>query len=48
VSLNAQEAAATKEELKRNFELSGRSIEQVAADVGTSPEHVEAVLRLEA
>lgn len=48
MSLNAQEAMATKEELKRNLELSGRSIEQVAADLGTSPEHVEAVLRLDA
>lgn len=46
MSLTKTEQSATRQELRTNFELSGLSLEQVAAALQTTPAHVSDVMDL--
>ncbi|GEP25100.1 MAG: DUF2316 family protein [Lentilactobacillus diolivorans] len=46
MSLTADEAAATRDELQKNFDLAGVSLERAAKDLHSTPEHIQAVLNL--
>ncbi|MCT4488321.1 DUF2316 family protein [Levilactobacillus parabrevis] len=46
MSLTAMEKRATKRELQENFELSGLSVAQAAADLQTTPTYLQRVLDL--
>ena len=45
--LTAEQEEATRIQLRENLEKSGLTIEQVSADLGTTPEYIEQLLRLE-
>lgn len=44
--LTGDEAAATKQELQSNFDLSGITLEMAAADLKSTPEHIQDVMNL--
>lgn len=46
MSLTISEEQATRKELQANFKLSGLTVDQVAADLQTTPDYVDAVLEL--
>ncbi|MFC6181834.1 DUF2316 family protein [Lactiplantibacillus daowaiensis] len=46
MSLTEAEQRATKQDLQQNFDRTGLSLGQVAADLKTTPAHVRAVLAL--
>lgn len=48
MSLNPQEVQATKKEFQQNLALSGLSIEQIAADLKTTPIVIQQLLVLQA
>ena len=47
MSLTPQQEEDTRRELKENFEKSGVSLKQIAADLGTSTEYIVQLFRLE-
>lgn len=47
MSLTKKQEDDTRKELKENLDKSGVTIEQTAADLGTTPEYIEQLLRLE-
>ena len=44
--LTSDEAAATKQELQGNYELSGINLQMAAVDLKSTPEHIQDVLNL--
>ncbi|MDN6596402.1 MAG: DUF2316 family protein, partial [Lentilactobacillus parabuchneri] len=44
--LTSDEAAAVKDELQGNFDLSGITLKMAAIDLKTTPEHIQDVLNL--
>ena len=46
MSLTKEQLKATEKELRENLEKSGLSIEQVAADLETTPSYIERLLRV--
>ena len=44
--LTGDEAAATKQELQGNFDLSGITLEMAAVDLKSTPEHIQDVMNL--
>lgn len=48
MSLTRQQEIATRDELKRNFELANIPLNQIASDLDSTPEHVQDVLELDA
>ena len=47
MSLTKQQLQDTERELRDNLDKSGLSVEQAAADLATTPEYIEQLLRLE-
>ena len=47
MSLSQQQIADTRNELRDNLLKSGVTVEQTAKDLGTTPEYIEQLLRLE-
>lgn len=47
MSLTMKQQDDTRRELKENFEKSGLTAEEVAADLATTPAYIEQILRLE-
>ena len=47
MSLSSKQIEDTKRELRENLDKSGVSVAQTAADLGTTPEYIEQLLRLE-
>lgn len=47
MSLSAKQKEDTRRELKENFDKAGVSIQEVAADLGTTEEYIMQLLRLE-
>ena len=47
MSLSAKQKEDTRRELKENFDKSGVDIHKVAADLGTTEDYIEQLLRLE-
>ncbi len=47
MSLTYQQQEDTRRELRENFEKAGVTVQQTAADLGTTPEYIEQLLRLE-
>lgn len=47
MALTGDEAAATKQELQSNFDLSGITLEMAAVDLKSTPEHIQDVLNLQ-
>ncbi|EHO50478.1 DUF2316 family protein [Lentilactobacillus kisonensis] len=48
MSLTPQQEDATRNELKQNFELANVTLDQVAADLSATSEHVQNVMQLDA
>lgn len=47
MSLTIKQQDDTRRELRENFEKSGLAVEEVAADLATTPEYIEQLFRLE-